>query len=76
MNVNNNPTSESRKQELISVLRNRGLHGLADRVSNGEFSDFASPHPAPMMELVKLLREHRQNDLAARAREGDFDHDQ
>lgn len=65
-----------RKQALVRELEARGLLDLVDRAKKGEFSDFASPHAFPVMELVKELEAAGCPDLGARAREGDFDHNE
>jgi hypothetical protein len=69
------PTNEA-KQDLITALRNRDLHDIADRAAVGEFSDFASPHATPLMLLDEILRQRGHEDLAERVRKGDFDHDE
>jgi hypothetical protein len=63
------------KKVLVHALKARGLSELALRAESGEFSDFASKHAAPVLELVKELTKAGAQDLAQRAREGDFDHD-
>ena len=63
------------KQKLVGELQTRGLNDLAERAEAGEFSDFASPHPLPVMVLVRELKLAGAADLADRAKQGDFDHD-
>lgn len=63
------------KQELVRALEERGLKDMARKAKAGEYSDFGSPHAAPVVMLVTELTSLGHLDLAARARNGDFDHE-
>ena len=63
------------KQELIRELEKRKLWGMVLKAKDGAYSDFASPHPTPVAQLVKELEALGQPDLAQRAKNGDFDHE-
>ena len=63
------------KHELIRELERRGLHDMARKARDGEYSHLNSPHPLPVTELVRQLEAAGHHDLAARARNGDFDHE-
>ena len=65
----------SPRQELIRELERRELYQMAAKARRGCYSDFASPHPTPVLQLVKDLEAEGHPDLAARARNGDFDHE-
>jgi hypothetical protein len=64
------------KQELIRALERRGLWGMVQKAKDGYFSRLGSPYPAPLAQLVKELEALGHPDLAERARNGDFDHDE
>lgn len=63
------------KQELVRELERRGLDAMAEKALAGEYSDFASSHAFPVIQLVNDLEAAGCRDLAERARNGDFDHD-
>jgi hypothetical protein len=45
--------TKSGKQILVRELVARGLHAMAGKAQKGDYSDFASPYPAPIVELVR-----------------------
>jgi hypothetical protein len=67
--------SKTGKIELIRALQERGLTDMARRARDGEYSDFGSPHAAPIIMLVNELTSLGHLDLAQRAKNGDFDHE-
>jgi hypothetical protein len=48
---------------------------MARKAAEGEYSDMNSPHNFPVMELARQLEALGHDDLAQRARNGDFDHE-
>jgi hypothetical protein len=69
------PWAVNEKQALIWELEKRGLTDMARKARAGEYSNFGSPHPLPVVELVRQLEGAGHRDLAARAKNGDFDHE-
>jgi hypothetical protein len=67
--------SKTGKIDLIRELEKRKLWTMVQRAKDGHYSDFGSPYPAPVMELVKHLKAAGHHDLAERAKNGDFDHE-
>jgi hypothetical protein len=63
------------KLELIRELEKRELWGMVQKAKDGHYSDFASPYPTPVVQLVRELEDLGHSDLAQRARNGDFDHE-
>jgi len=63
------------KQALLEALREAGLEDMAKAAEAGAYSDFASPFTFPMIQLVRELEAAGHDDLARRAKEGEFDHD-
>jgi hypothetical protein len=63
------------KLELIRALEERGEGAMASKVKAGHYSDFGSPLTFPVMQLVMDLEAAGHPDLAARAKNGDFDHE-
>lgn len=68
-------SSKTAKLVLIRELEQRKLYVMAAKARRGHYSDFASPVSFPVIELVKDLEAAGHPDLAARAKNGDFDHD-
>jgi hypothetical protein len=64
------------KQELLKELRAHGLTDMARKAEAGEYSDFASTEPFPVIRLVRDLEAAGHKGLAQRAANGDFDHDE
>ncbi|WP_439372900.1 hypothetical protein [Bradyrhizobium sp. DASA03120] len=48
--------TEHTKDKLAAVLREVGLHEMAERAATGYYHDFLSPLALPEMELEKDLR--------------------
>jgi hypothetical protein len=67
--------SKTGKIELIRVLQERKLWTMLQRAKDGHYSDFGSPYPSPIIELVAQLEAAGHHDLAERAKNGDFDHE-
>jgi hypothetical protein len=63
------------KLELIRELEKRGLWVMVQKAKDGHYSDLASPYVTPIVQLVKELEALGHPDLAARAKNGDFDHE-
>ena len=63
------------KLDLIRELQRRGLDVMATKAKAGEYSHFGSPFPSPIIELVSKLQAAGHHDFAARAKNGDFDHE-
>lgn len=63
------------KFELIRELEKHNLTRMAQKAREGWYSDFGSPYPTPIVELVKELEAAGAHDLAERAKNGDFDHE-
>lgn len=64
---------EPTKARLARVLREAGLGALAERAESGRFDDYASASATPCTDLVLALERAGRADLAARAREGEWD---
>jgi hypothetical protein len=64
------------KAELLKALEEAGLADMVEKAKAGEYSDFASHHAFPMTELVRELCAQGRKDLARRAMDGEFDHDE
>jgi hypothetical protein len=56
--------TEHTKDKLAAVLREIGLHEMAERAATGSYHDFLSPLALPEMELEKDLRVAAQAALS------------
>lgn len=65
----------STKQRLADAIREAKPDAveLIEAALRGEFDDFESFSPTPQLDLIQALTEAGLNELATRAREGDFD---
>ena len=67
--------SKTGKLDLIRELQMRGLDVMAKKAIAGDYSDFGSPYATPILVLIRELEALGHHDLAARAQNGDFDHE-
>lgn len=63
------PTSE----RLAQVLESHGLHDMAKRARECYYDDFQSPLATPIAQLVLDLFTAKQEELAKRAMNGEWD---
>ena len=61
------------RQKLATILEERGLQKMADRARKGYYDDYESDLPFPIIQLVTDLMLEGQDDLAERAKAGEFD---
>ena len=65
--------AEPTKQKLANVLDGAKLPDLAAEARAGRFDDFESESLTPIVDLVKSLESAGRQDLADRARNGEWD---
>jgi hypothetical protein len=64
---------EPTKMRLARVLREYGLHQLAEQAEFGRYDDFESESATPIFDLVRDLRARGFAKLAKRAMNGEWD---
>ncbi len=65
--------TERTKTRLARVLRAEGLDRMADLAAKGRYDDFESESATPCIDLNRDLTACGRGDLAARARDGEWD---
>lgn len=66
-------TTEPTKMRLAAVLREHGLHQMAEQAEFGRYDDFESESASPISDLVLDLRARGFKGLAKRAMNGEWD---
>lgn len=65
--------TEPTKMRLARVLREHGLHHMAEQAEFGRYDDFESESAFPINDLVLDLRSRGFKGLAKRAMNGEWD---